>query len=746
MKKVTAIFLTIVVLITAFVSMTGGSVTEKILPSLNISADNISYSVSENLYGLTLENESNAVDGGLVSNLVNNNSFEYTENPVAGWKVSAEKYTVLSEEGLNENNSNYLSVTVDGTGSVKNIGYPEFYNYKTYQVNSKKANAADMPLKKNEIYQFTAYFRNVDFTGTVTASLSAEGNTEKYQFNIDHCSEWMPITLEIRSDVTADGALLLNFEGTGSFCIDQVTLVPMSSYGFGNSSWKYISLRSDLVKAVYNLSPSFVRFSAGELDPSSDVENIGSWKNTIGPLETRIQSFTTVNKNVYSVNSNSMGMYEYLLLCEDIGADAIPVINCGIVTDKVSDYYDHKSDYDEGKLTDEEWQIYLDSISYCPGTEEFDSYLQDVIDLVDYANGDETTVWGAKRAEDGYKNSFDLKYIAIANCEYGDLFWRNFDEIYRAIQGNFPEIRIVICTENNSQTAEVVEKAKSLYRDVIVDENYCVKGGKLFDKSTSYDNADRSGLQISVGNFSVNTAVGDTVTKNNIWSAIENAAFMTGVERNADLVQMASYETTLSKVNAQAEDTSLIWFNSHQILLTPDYYAQMIFANNMGTHYIETDDELPEGIYRAVTVDTDEKVIYVKLVNTTRAPHKININLDGFKNVNNPTAQFMSENFRSACNELDEDLHVAPVQSELVLNENQIICDIPTYSISVVRIPYGSNDGSTLFKLPKTDLIVPYIPQNIYVVVSCVLVAFVLVTGLVILITRLKHHKNIRNK
>ncbi len=746
MKKVIALVLSVMVIASAFVCFTGSSVSEKIIPSLNISADNISYSVSNNLYGLTLENKGSAVDGGIVSNLVNNNSFEYSNNPVAGWNISAETYSIMSFEGLNENNANYLSVTVNGNGAIKNLGYTEFYNYKTYQVNSKKANSPDMSFKKNEIYQFTAYFKNIDYTGTITASLSAEGNTEKYQFNIDHCAEWMPITLEIKSNVTADGALLLNFEGTGSFFIDQVTLVPMSSYGFGNSTWKYVSLRSDLIRAIYNLSPSFVRFSAGELDSSMIIENIGSWKNTIGPLETRKQSFTHVNKNVYSVNSNSMGMYEYLLLCEDIGADAIPVINGGIVTDKVSDYKENKEAYEKDKMTAEDWQSYLDGISYCPGTEGFDQYLQDVLDLIEYANGDETTVWGAKRIEDGHKNSFNLKYIAIANCGYGDLFWRNFDEIYKAIQGKYPDIQIIICTDYNGQSEEIVEKAKALYRDVIVDESYCVNGGKLFGKSTIYDEKTRSGLQRSISRYSVDTTVGDTITKNNIWSAIENAAFLTGVERNGDLVQMASYETTLSKVNAQTEDTSLIWFDSHKLVLSPDYYMQMIFANNVGTHYITVDDETQEGVYRSVTVDTDEKVIYVKLVNSTKTPHRISINIDGFKNVNNPTAQVMSSNFKSACNEIGGDLHVAPIQTELMLKDNQIIYDLGGYSINVIRIPYSSNDGTSLFELPETDLIVPYIPASVDVVISCVLVAFVLVTGLAILFTRLKHHKRIRDK
>ncbi len=746
MKKVICLILSFLLAVSAFVCFTGSSVSEKIIPSLNISSENIAYSISDSIYGLTLENESNAIDGGLVSNLINNNSFEYSNNPVASWDISAQTYSVMSENGVNEKNTSYLSVTVGGNGAIRNLGYTEFYNYKTYQVNSKKAGTPDMPFKKNEIYQFTAYFKNIDYKGTITASLAADGNTEKYQFNIDHCTEWMPITLEIKSNVTADGALMLSFEGTGSFNIDQVTLVPMSSYGFGNSNWKYVSLRSDLIRAIYDLSPSFVRFSAGELDASTEIENIGSWKNTIGPLETRKQSYTHVNKNVYSVNSNSMGMYEYLLLCEDIGADAIPVINAGIVTEKKDEYNEVTSDYDNGELTAEEYQSYLDTISYYPGTEGFQMYLQDVLDLLEYANGDEASVWGAKRIEDGHKNSFNLKYIAIANCGYGDLFWQNFDELYKAIQGNYPDVRIIICTENNEQSTAVTEKANSLYRDVIVDENYCVRGGKLFSRSAIFDDKERSGLQKSVRRYSVNTAVGDTVTKNNIWSAIENASFLTGVERNGDLVQMAAYDTTLAKVNAQVSDTSLVWFDSHDLVRSPDYYMQMLFANNTGTHYVTVDDEEIEGIYRSVTVDTDKKVIYVKLVNSTKTPHKINLNIDGFKKAKNPTAQSMTANFRASCNEIGEDLHVAPVQAELTIKENQILYDVAGYSVNVIRIPYASNDGTELFELPETELIVPYIPSSVSGWISAVFIAFLLVTGAIILLTRLNHHKKIRDK
>ena len=750
MKKVISFVLVVIMIMSVLVAFTGSSVSEKIIPSLGISADNISYAVSDSLYGISLENTGNAVDGGLVSNLVNNNSFEYSNNPVAAWKISTETYSVMSEEGLNENNTNYLSVTIDGQGKVENTGYSEFYNYKSYQVNSKKANEPDMPFKANEIYRFSAYFKNVDYEGTLTASLNAEGNKEKYQFNIDTCSEWTYVSLEIKSDVTADGSLLLTFEGEGTFYMDYITLVPMSSYGYGSEEWQYVSLRSDLVKSIHTLSPSFIRFRAGEFDKSTNIEELGSWKNTIGPLEARKQSFVHTSKNVFSVNSNAMGLYEYILLCQDLDCLAIPVINCGIVTEKVSDYEKEKENYKNGSVTEDEWQSYLDGISYRPETEEFDLYVQDILDLIEYANGDESTVWGAKRVEDGHKDSFNLQYIAIGNSSYDELYWRNFDVIYNRVQEKYPEIKIITYIDGDTSPEKAEEirlNANGLYNNLIVEENACVKGGKLFGKVESFDEYERSGVQIAVSSYSVNPTVGDTLTKNNIWSAIENAAFLTGLEKNSDLVKMASYETPLAKINAQSKDTSLVWFDSQGMVMTPDYYMQMLFANNVGTNYVSMEDEFDvDGVYRSVTVDTTEKVIFVKLVNSTKTPYKININVDGFKNVNNPSAQYMSENFKSACNEPNEDLHVAPVQTELVVKDNTIAYDLGSYSVNVIRIPYDTNDGSSLFELPKTDIIVPFIPSFVGIVISCVLLAFVLITGAVILLVRLRHHKRVKNK
>ena len=739
MKKILAVVLAVITIATVNLTLVGSKASKKISPTMTISADNISHPVSDRLYGLSLENKGNAIDGGLVANLVNNNSFEYEKNPVASWNLNIKEYELLSKGGLSQNNETFLSVTIEGNGTIENVGYNEFYNYKTYQINQKVVKTGDIGFKANKTYMFSAYFKNEDYDGTITLSLSADGNKEKYQFNLDNYEDWTKVNLEIKSDVTADGSMMLTCEGDGTFYMDYATLVPVDSYGYNWEKWIYTSLKTESVNAIKQLSPSFIRFSAGELDERSALKDLGSWKDTIGPVESRKQSYTYNEKGVYFINTNMMGMYEYLNLCDEIGAVAVPVMNSGIMVSAKDEYVEMAEKYSKGAITDKEWQAYLDEISLRPDTKEFNKYIESIFDLIEYANGDETTEWGARRIEDGHTEAFNLQCIAIGNGHFGDLYWRNFDAIYNAIKEEYPDIQIISCVGEKEQDSK---DPSSNYTDIIVSEHYSVEGGELFKNVYKYNDYDRSDAKLMISEYGVNTKVGDTLTKNNIWSAIENAAFLTGIERNSDMVQMISYSTFLSKINAQTTDTSLVWFNSSEMIFTPDYYMQMIFANNMGTNYVETDFDMEEkGIYQSVTVDTEEKVIYLKIINSSRKPQKINISLEGFNNPNNPSVQFMDETFKSACNEPEEQLHVAPVEARLQIDNNVIPYSIEGYSISVIRIPYDTNNGSALYKLPIMPIISPYIPSSIGIIISCCVVMLAVIMALVIAVVRIRHHK-----
>lgn len=751
MKKAVSLLIVLAILVSVTViAFTHPKKGEELL----ISKDNISYDIRESLYGVSLDDINFACDGGLVSNLVSNNSFEYEYDRFDGWNIDALSFSVQNKDGLNENNQNYLSVTVDGEGTILNNGYTEIYDNKTYNFNEKKKNTPDMGFEKGEKYEFSGYFKNVSFEGSLTVSLKATGNTESYNFDLTECEDWTKIIFQIESEVTADGGLLISADGTGTFLMDFVSLVPTNSHGFHDEEWKYTSLRTDLYEAIDELSPKFIRFSGGLFAEIDSIDTIYSWKNTIGPLEARVQIYNPWrdDENGRSCNnSNAMGYYEYFMLCSDLGASPIPVISAGISRQGRNGYADMRDNYQNGMFTEDGWQSYLDSIALRQGTDEWDSFVQDVLDLIEFANGSTETQWGAIRAENGHEEPFNMQFIAIGDETYGDVYWRNFDELYKAIKAEYPEIT-VIASSGADIDSEDFKYARgtvnSKYPDVMLDEHYFTEGGYLFNNLSKYDSYERNGAKVTVGEWSVKSnGYGTVQTKNNIWSAIEEAAYLTGIEKNADVVSMISYAPTLAKVNAQSTDVNLIWFDSQEVCLTPDYYTQMLFANNFGTQYISTDLNMADnGVYESVTVDTAEQVIYVKLVNSEFKDVNLTLNIQGFENVTDASNQYLSETFKAACNEVGEKLYVAPREKTYTLSDNKLTFTLEGLSVNVIRIPYGENDESDLYVLPETGIVKPFIPTAFKVAIPCVIMLLLIVTGLAVLVNRYSLKKRAKNK
>jgi alpha-L-arabinofuranosidase len=187
------------------------------------------------------------------------------------------------------------------------------------------------------------------------------------------------------------------------------------------------------------------------------------------------------------------------------------------------------------------------------------------------------------------------------------------------------------------------------------------------------------------------------ITKNNIWSAVAEAGFMTSIERNSDIVKMASYASTFAKINANSTDTNMVWFDSQDIVLTPNYYTQMLFSNNVGTKYVNTEFS-NDSIYQSVTVDEDKQAVYVKLVNSGSAQN-ITVNLDGFDNVNYASVQAISNGYKSASNELNKQ-RIAPTDENIDISSNSFTVNVKANSVNVIRVTYGDNMGDNLYKLP----------------------------------------------
>lgn len=789
MKKWIAAALSVVMAVTATLPAYAADNAQ-----LNISADKISHDVSDMLYGIFIEDISKAGDGGLVSNLVYNNSFEYNdtseENAALNesyWTFTNIDHKISTQDPMNENNTHYEELSVSGTGRITNLGCVEHWDYKTYDPNKKLQQTADMGFKEGLEYDFSCYIKNVDFDGTVQVYLDGDKNpASAYQLDISNTkADWRKIETTLKSAATEDGGLTIEFSGTGTLYMDFVQLIPHDAYGYGQDEWQYTTLRADLVDAIQKLDPSFIRFPGGCFCEGDSLERLFDWKATIGPLEEREQSYNVWRNDDagdYYINSNAMGYGEYFNLCADLGAEPIPCLNVGLtcqgrngfdinvdareklsMTDDqfrqylidVRGYAQDDTDGIESRIeevnalgytSEADFDAYLETIALTPGTAEWENYVQDILDLIEYANGDATTTyWGAIRAANGHEQPYDLKYIGLGNENWGDVYWRNFDALYKEVKAVYPDITVITTSGTwlgGADFDRAWEEANSKYRDCYVDEHYYTNDSYMYEINNRYDSYDRDGAKVFVGEYAATSpGIGTIQTKSNMLEAIEEAAYMTGFERNSDVVAMTAYAPTFAKINSQNWAVNMIWFDSQKTVLTPSYFTQMLYANNIGTNYVDASfaGDIPvTELAQSVTVNEEEQAIYIKLVNSSGSERAVDLNLSGFGNINYASNQYICADYKSACNEINTEYYVAPQEEQLAVNGETITVNTGKYSVNVIRIAYGSNDGSTLYQLPEDlpEQVSGYLPPALRVAIPCVI--GVVVAGAVIAVIAVK--------
>lgn len=678
--------------------------------SATISKDNMGVDIADTLYGLFLEDISYAGDGGLISELVNNGSFEYEAKQTAYWNIDGDA-EVKNSGGLNRANPSYLHLVVDGTSQLENLGYIEYYDTLTKNYNKEKMNVADMGFHKDAEYDLSLYVRIADFEGTLSVGLSSPSNDEKLKLTLpEQKGEWVKISGVLTSKATEDGSLVLTAQGKGELDVDFVSLVPRDTFGYGRDEWKYVTLRQDLFDALDKLSPAFVRFPGGCLAEGDTFEHLFDWKKTIGPLEEREQYhniWRDEDNGKYYNNTFALGYHEYFQLCEDLGAKALPILNAGMICQFQAKYNKNAKAYKQGKMSSDEWEKYLDTVALRPGTDEFNAYIQDIMDLIDYANGTDTSnIWVKKRIENGHALPFNIEYVGLGNENWGELYWRNFDALYRAVKEAHPELTIISSASyqfSGERFDDSWEHIRADYRDTLVDEHYYTSQNKLFKHNDRYDSYDRDSAKVFVGEYAASAwGIGKYWSQNNFWSAVEEASYLTALERNGDVVKMASYAPTFAKIDAQCWDINMIWFDSQNIVLTPNYFNQMLFANNTGSKYIDTGIKT-KGIYSSASVDEETQSIYVKLINVNANAMEVSLSFDGFGKLNASSMQYMSGE-RVAYNGPDMTT-VVPKQIDCNIDGSSVTTRIDGQSINIIRVYYGDNDGSSAYQLPS-------LPQN----------------------------------
>lgn len=621
--------------------------------------------ISPDLFGVFFEDLSYAADGGLYAELIQNRSFEYSAsdrrdwNPLTAWEYTTQGFaygtiSVETAHPINSNNPHYILLNVEDAGregmGLTNSGYDgitlkagEKYNFSVY-IHQLSANAVPMLVqlrgKKDVVY------------GSATFSTQAGG--------------WQKYTAVITAEQAADSAkLVLLAKNKCTLALDEISLFPQNTFKSEANG-----LRADLAQAVANLQPKFMRFPGGCLVHGDGLGNMYRWKNTIGPVEQRVQQ-----RNIWNYHQSAgLGFYEYFRFCEDIGAKPLPVVAAGV------------SCQNSGGT----WRIGGTGQKGLPMA-EMPAYIQDVLDLIEYANGPVTSKWGAKRAAVGHPKPFHLQYVGIGNEDkQTDGFRERFKMIYDVVKAKHPEITI-IGTVGPSPSGEDYELGWKLADQLavpVVDEHFYEKPEWFLKNNMRYDNYRKSKSQVYIGEYA---SWGNTLL-----NALSEAAFMTAIERNGDVVRMASYAPLLANLNHTSWNPNLIYFNNKTLAPTVNYYVQQLFSTNQGDSYIANVVSFPGNALNDSTLtascvkDSKTGDIILKIVNAGAQAASAKADLSGFAALNDNASLKVLTGDPKDKNTITDADKIMPVASQ-VKTGNLTSYNVPAYSLSVIRIKSKTN-------------------------------------------------------
>ena len=558
--------------------------------SINIDASDRSKDVSDDMWGLFFEDINSAADGGLYAEMVQNRSFEKSDekeghlynwglysiykepNREDGKYYTAENIQVKTDKPMNENNPTYI--TIPKGEMICNDG---FYDGTEWDCD-KGTSFSGMKFKNGEKYDFSVYARG---EGELTVSLGIVIDEHKASFEVEPFNEaaavikcnskddWKKYSVTFTADeeLESDGSgLIVTNTGDSDLDVDMVSLMPEDTY-------KGHGLRKDLMEQLEAMHPKFLRFPGGCAVEGQTMDTAWNWKDTIGDVSERKEMINIWNPSATEpyMMTYGLGFYEYFQMCEDLGMEPVPILNCGIACQVRS-----------GSATDEEHLVPMDKLQ---------PYIDDALDLIEFANGtDESNEWVQKRIQMGHKEPFNMKYIGIGNEQYGDIYFERYEEFAKQIHEKYPDINLVTTsgTASSGSSNDLAWNWANEHEELAdrMDEHYYETADWFRQHAYRYDNYRRD----------TNTKVflGEYASKGNAWyNALSEAAFMTGLERNADVVRMASYAPMFAKFgNTQWSAADMIWFNNSDYVLTPNYYVQSLFSNNQGDYSLPTEVKL----------------------------------------------------------------------------------------------------------------------------------------------------------
>ena len=634
--------------------------------------------VQETMYGLFFEDINFAADGGLYAEKVKNRSFEFG-NPFMGWKIFGN--VTICDDGPFERNPHYVR-----------MGYP---GHPAFVTGLENEGFFGIGVEEGKEYRFSVWARTsgekdkevISFRLCKNDTMGEDQAFCRGYIEVDS-REWKKYEAVITSPLTEPKASLRIFleqlSPAQGVDLEHISFFPVETFN-GHEN----GLRKDIAEALQQLNPGVFRFPGGCIVEGTTLETRYQWKNSVGPVENR-----PINMNRWNYTfphrlypdyfqSYGLGFYEYFLFSEEIGAEPLPVISCGMACQFQNDPATHPH----------------------ASIDELDPYVQDALDLIEFANGDAESKWGKVRAEMGHPEPFNLKYLGVGNEQWSEEYPEKLEVFIKAIRSKHPDIKIIGSSgpyRDGKDFDELWAAMRELDVD-LVDEHYYAEESFFENNADRYDSYPRKGPKVFAGEYACHGA--DGKKWNHFNAALLEAAFMTGLERNADVVLMASYAPLLAHVEGWQWRPDLVWFDNLNVMRTCSYYVQQLYAQNKGTEVLSLTMEGrtvagkdgQNQLYASVVKDSNKNEYIIKVANVSSAQQEISIRFDKL-----PRKQaLLSDEISCTTLHSDESLgensleypdKIIPVTVQLdpeQLRNNTLSATVGARTFAVYRIPYS---------------------------------------------------------
>ena len=660
---------------------------------LDVDVQSKEVDIPKTFVGLFFEDINYAADGGLYAELINNRSFEFGtwhgtysqfSDYFYAWHIVGDiegllTHTLGKENPIHENNPSYLKVHIESAGTGIGIANEGFEG---------------IAIKEGERYRFSMFVRDVNYASDITVRLEdARGQIfAQEMIKADQLTqEWSKVELTLLATQTEESARLsVVFHQEGNLELDMISLFPVDTFNSRENG-----LRKDLAQLLKDINPGFIRFPGGCIVEGFYLDNAYNWKDTVGPVEQRKMNWNRwEGGQAYAYNqSYGLGFMEYFILAEDLGAEPLPILNCGM-------------------------SCQFQGAQLAP---DFEPYIQDCLDLIEFANGDETTYWGQKRIEYGHAKPFHMKYLGVGNEQWidhekhGDMDCLTIYELFRnRIKAVYPEINLITTSgpfpygkEFDDAYDVITPKieeyiAKGEVFTEIIDEHFYMSPEWFLESMERYDHypryEDGKSGKIFVGEYACHTNRTGFSSQgiNNMLAALSEAAFLTSAQRNADVIEMTTYAPLFAKKNRTQWGPDLIWFDNTSSYGSPSYYVQKMYGNHVGDYTLKSalcprkssvaGSDYP--VYTVSCFDETTNEVIIKLVNLNATVKEVQVNLNGVQAVEQAVKvnSLVAVNGLEDVNTFEQPAHIQDQETIVEIEQPNFTYTVAPYSFVVLRV------------------------------------------------------------